>query len=85
MSHILDLRWRLRDLSGVGEVHGRLNLLNDGLGRLVNIVQRIHACHVELEVCRGDLAVVCLEVIDSVDCADCSVVMSNSHSFGGIL
>ena len=55
-----------RDLSSVGEFHGRLNLFNDRLKRIVDIVRRIHTRRVELEVCRGDLAIVCLEEIDNL-------------------
>ena len=59
-----DLIRCVRDLSGVGEVHGCLNLLDNGLKWLVNILWRIYERHVELEVCWGDLVVVRLEAIN---------------------
>ena len=58
---------RVRGLSGVGEVHGRLNLFDDGIERLVDIVRRIHTCRVELEVFQGDLVIVSLGVINQLE------------------
>ena len=55
---------RVQDLSGVGKVHSCLNLFGDRLERLVDIVRRIHARHVDIEVGRGDLVIFCLDVIN---------------------
>ena len=62
-----NLLWHLQDLYGVSEVHSRLNLFDAGLGRLVDIVRHIHVRCVELEVYRGDIVIVLLDVIDHLE------------------
>ena len=59
-----DLLRHVRNLSGVGGFHSHLNLFNDGLEWLVDIVWHIHARRVGLEVDRGYLVIVRLEVIN---------------------
>ena len=55
-----DLFWFVWDLPDVGEVNGRLDLIDDIFKRLIDIVWRVNTCHVELEVRRGNLVLVCL-------------------------
>ena len=64
--HGHDLLRRVHELSCAGVVHSCLNVFDDGLKWLVDIVWRIHARCVELEVCRGDLVIVRLELIDNL-------------------
>ena len=65
----------VQDLCGVGKVNVCLYFIDDSFKRLVNVVRCVHMRRVELEVCQGDLVVVCLEVIDHLQA--CEVTVSN--------
>ena len=59
-----NLIWGVWDSSGVGEVDGHFNLVDDRFKRLIKIVRRGHPGGVILQVCGGNILVISLEVIN---------------------